>query len=123
MKINLAKYAGFCFGVKRAVTEAEKLKGNNNYVLGEIIHNEEVNEKLSSNGVEVINACRSDDVNEMARLYAEHYGLLKFAGSDNHAAEHIARLAGMTCERPINSETDFVKAVLGGEMDIFLENN
>lgn len=56
MIILKGKNAGFCFGVKRAVSEAEKLKGNNNYVLGEIIHNEEVNEKLSSNGVKVINS-------------------------------------------------------------------
>ena len=36
-------------------------------------------------GVEIVNASRSDDVNEMARLYAEHYGLLPFVGSDNHS--------------------------------------
>ena len=77
----------------------------------------------SVHGVEVINACRSDEVNEMGRLYAEHYGLIKFAGSDNHAARNIARLAGMQSERPIVSETDFVSAVLNGEMDIFTEKN
>lgn len=48
------KNSGFCFGVERAVKEALKLDGNNNYVLGEIIHNEEVNEKLCSKGVKVI---------------------------------------------------------------------
>ena len=74
-------------------------------------------------GVEVINACRSDDVNEMGRLYAEHYDLIKFAGSDNHAAKNIRRLAGMTSKTPINSEAEFVKAVLNREMDIFLEEN
>ena len=46
MKIEIADKAGFCFGVKRAVAAAEKLKGSGNYILGEIIHNENVNEKL-----------------------------------------------------------------------------
>ena len=77
----------------------------------------------SVHGVEIINACRTDEVNEMGRLYAEHYGLIKFAGSDNHAAKNIRRLAGMTSKTPINSEAEFVKAVLNREMDIFLEEN
>ena len=46
-------------------------------------------------GVEVINACRTDEDNRMAELYAEHYGLLKFAGSDNHVAGALKRRAGM----------------------------
>ena len=46
-------------------------------------------------GVEVINACRTDEDNRMAELYAEHYGLLKFAGSDNHVAGALKKRAGM----------------------------
>ena len=45
------KHSGFCFGVKRAVEEAFSLSGEGNFVLGEIIHNESVNEKLKSAGV------------------------------------------------------------------------
>ncbi len=56
MIIVKGKYGGFCFGVKRAVDTATSLSGNNNYVLGEIIHNEEVVEKLKKNGVKVINS-------------------------------------------------------------------
>ena len=51
MQIILGNYSGFCFGVKRAVEQAEKLKGNGNYLLGEIIHNEEVNQKLKEQGL------------------------------------------------------------------------
>lgn len=55
MLLIKAKYSGFCFGVKRAVAAAEKLKGSGNYILGEIIHNENVNEKLKKAGILTIN--------------------------------------------------------------------
>ena len=45
------KHCGFCFGVQRALKKAEEIKGEGNYVLGEIIHNERVNEKLAKSGV------------------------------------------------------------------------
>ena len=55
-KVTLAKTAGFCFGVKRAVdivyTEADK--GRRVYTLGPIIHNEEVVADLERKGVTVI---------------------------------------------------------------------
>ena len=57
MKVTLAKSAGFCFGVKRAVDmvyeEAEY--GGKVYTFGPIIHNEEVVEDLRAKGVEVVN--------------------------------------------------------------------
>lgn len=74
-------------------------------------------------GVEVINSSRSDDVNEMANLYAKHYGLLEFAGSDNHSGNRMKKLAGMSSSRKIKDELDFVNAVLNGEMKIFCEIN
>ena len=54
MKFLIYKDSGFCFGVGRAVEKAFELKGNNNYVLGEIIHNEIVNKNLEDNGVKTI---------------------------------------------------------------------
>ena len=58
MEIKLAKTAGFCFGVKRAVDtvykEAEKSK-ETIYTFGPIIHNEQVVEDLEKNGVFVVN--------------------------------------------------------------------
>ena len=57
MEIKLAKTAGFCFGVKRAVDtvykEAEKNK-ETIYTFGPIIHNEQVVEDLEKNGVFVV---------------------------------------------------------------------
>ena len=56
MKIIKSKHGGFCFGVKRAVDQALMLSGQNNYVLGEIIHNEFVINKLKSCGVKTIDS-------------------------------------------------------------------
>ena len=58
MEVRLAKTAGFCFGVKRAVeTVYEQVKechGKNIYTYGPIIHNDEVVKDLRNKGVEVI---------------------------------------------------------------------
>ena len=70
-------------------------------------------------GVEIINSSRSDDVNEMARLYAKHYGLLEFAGSDNHSGSKMKQLAGMCSDIPIQSEQDFVDMIFHGKMKVF----
>ena len=53
MNVSLAKTAGFCFGVKRAVDMAytEAAKGKPVYTLGPIIHNEEVVADLKQKGV------------------------------------------------------------------------
>jgi len=58
MEIKLAKTAGFCFGVKRAVDTVYKEAEKNNetiYTFGPIIHNEQVVEDLEKNGVFVVN--------------------------------------------------------------------
>ncbi len=58
MEVRLAKTAGFCFGVKRAVDtvyeQVEKCKDKKIYTYGPIIHNEEVVKDMRSKGVEVI---------------------------------------------------------------------
>ncbi len=57
-KITLAKYAGFCYGVKRAVETVKQIKSDNPdknvYVLGELIHNSAVIEELNSCGIKTI---------------------------------------------------------------------
>lgn len=50
MKIYLAKHAGFCFGVKRAIDIATKTAGKNVYTLGPLIHNTQVVEDLEKKG-------------------------------------------------------------------------
>lgn len=57
MEITVAKSAGFCFGVQRAVDSVyKKLEENSGkiYTFGPIIHNEQVVEDLNKKGIEVI---------------------------------------------------------------------
>jgi len=58
MEVKLAKTAGFCFGVKRAVEtvykQTESATQKNIYTYGPIIHNDEVVKDLKSKGVDVI---------------------------------------------------------------------
>ena len=70
-------------------------------------------------GVEIYNACRTDFENEMARQYAENYGLVPFAGSDNHDAGAAPKLGGMQSNVPITDESDFVRRMLDGSMSVF----
>nr|WP_029504541.1 bifunctional 4-hydroxy-3-methylbut-2-enyl diphosphate reductase/30S ribosomal protein S1 [Lachnoclostridium phytofermentans] len=58
MKITLAKTAGFCFGVKRAVDKVyeEISNGKEVYTYGPIIHNDEVVKDLENRGVKVIHS-------------------------------------------------------------------
>lgn len=58
MKITLAKTAGFCFGVDRAVKTLEKLSESGERVctLGPIIHNPQVVEYFKSKGVNIIDS-------------------------------------------------------------------
>ena len=70
-------------------------------------------------GVEVYNACRTDFENAMAKQYAESYGLLEFAGSDNHRAGKQQLLGGMQAQTPVLDEQDFVRRVKSGEITPF----
>ncbi|MFH1640919.1 MAG: 4-hydroxy-3-methylbut-2-enyl diphosphate reductase [Candidatus Omnitrophota bacterium] len=56
MKINLAKSAGFCFGVKRAIDIAMKTVslGKTVHMLGDIVHNEDVEKKIQESGIKKI---------------------------------------------------------------------
>ena len=58
--IKLAKHAGFCYGVKRAVETTKKLKSENIdkeiFVLGELIHNSHVINELSNLGIHTVDS-------------------------------------------------------------------
>ena len=63
MEIKVAKHAGFCFGVKRAIEIAEEVAQNNNektYVYGQLVHNEKVINDLENKGIVFV-----EDLNEI----------------------------------------------------------
>ena len=90
MEVVLAKTAGFCFGVKRAVDTVYEQAGQGTgriYTYGPIIHNEEVVNDLSQKGVRVVGTleelknCKDGTV--IIRSHGvgrEVYGLLEAEG-------------------------------------------
>lgn len=60
MKINVAKSAGFCFGVKRALKIAREIaeSGTEVEMLGDLVHNEEVVKNIESKGIKKVKRLR-----------------------------------------------------------------
>ena len=56
MEIILGKTAGFCYGVKNAVTNTEEILKNQKetYCLGELVHNGEVIKRLENMGLKIV---------------------------------------------------------------------
>ena len=73
MSITLAKSAGFCFGVSRAVETVESAAGEGKRVvtLGPIIHNRHVVDRFERMGVQVISSPEEADEN-MAVIIRSH---------------------------------------------------
>lgn len=74
-------------------------------------------------GVEIINVNRPEEENNLAKIYCEHYGLIKFAGSDNHSAAKQNKLAGVCFDEPICSVDDFIEKVKNGKAEVFTLKN
>lgn len=70
-------------------------------------------------GVEVLNANRTELENRMAEQYAQAYGFYRTAGSDNHRGAEQKLLAGMESKTPLRDVADFIERVKAGTMHIF----
>ena len=64
MRITIARYAGFCFGVRRAIDITFKVRQKNPrkkiYTLGQIIHNPQVIEALKKRGIGIVHDIDDD---------------------------------------------------------------
>ncbi|MFI3238632.1 MAG: 4-hydroxy-3-methylbut-2-enyl diphosphate reductase [Lachnospiraceae bacterium] len=102
MKIILAKSAGFCFGVKKAVDKVyeEIAPQKTMYTYGPIIHNEEVVKDLEEKGVTVIGASDLDTISKGTVVIRSH-------GVEKSVCDNIA-LHGHTC---IDATCPFVKRI------------
>jgi len=74
MKINIAKDAGYCFGVRDAVNMAYDAseKHGDVYMLGDIVHNENVINDLNKSGAKVVDTL--DDVPESKPILFRAHG-------------------------------------------------
>ena len=102
MEIRLAKSAGFCFGVKRAVEQVynQAENGKNIYTYGPIIHNEEVVKDLEKKGVQVIEEENLEDIKEGTVIIRSH-------GVEKAVGERIQAL-GLQC---VDATCPFVKRI------------
>ncbi len=91
VKITLAKTAGFCFGVNRAVNMLYELveKGENICTFGPIIHNPQVINDLSEKGVKIIDKIQdvSDDKKVVIRTHGVEKEILKYC--DEYSVNYI----------------------------------
>jgi 4-hydroxy-3-methylbut-2-enyl diphosphate reductase len=89
MKIELAKTAGFCFGVKRAVetvmAQVETYPNKQIYTYGPIIHNKEVVRELLGKGVEVIESY--EELERICRNHSKENNDEKNDDEKNHKAD------------------------------------
>ncbi len=66
MEIIVAKTAGFCFGVKRAVDMAfEHVNNQGTYTYGPIIHNEVVIKSLEEKGIKALDTIESEPIQKL----------------------------------------------------------
>ncbi len=79
MEVILAKSAGFCFGVKRAVEQVYEQINTKEpiYTYGPIIHNEEVVRDLEQKGVQVIESADEVDALSKGTLVIRSHGVSK----------------------------------------------
>ena len=96
MQVILAKTAGFCFGVKRAVDMVyEQAEHGDVYTYGPIIHNEEVVKDLEDKGVSIIH-----NEEELKQL-REGTVVIRSHGVERRiyeeAGEHHLNLVDATC--------------------------
>ena len=78
MSITVARSAGFCFGVNRAINIVNSLldKGVSVFTLGPIIHNMEVVKELESRGCKAVKSI--DEVGDSSTLVIRSHGVPKY---------------------------------------------
>ena len=114
MKVVVAANCGFCTGVRKAVETAMSIAPQNTYVLGELIHNEDVTERIRMRGIPT--AERLGDVPDGATLLIRSHGVGR-AVYGACAARGI-RIVDCTCgfvrnaQRIVARETAAGKAVV-----------
>ena len=105
MNVELAKTAGFCFGVKRAVDtvyqQIEQYRGEKIFTYGPIIHNEEVIKDLRSHGVEVLNDEEELKTADADVVVIRSHGVAKYIYD-------ILEERGITC---VDATCPFVKKI------------
>ncbi len=92
-KVTVANDHGFCAGVKSAVERALTVEADNTYILGELIHNESVTERIAKRGIVTVQS--HEEVPSGATVLIRSHGVGK-AIYEGFAARNI-RVVDCTC--------------------------
>ena len=101
--VRLAKQFGFCYGVERAIdlayAAAKVFAGRRLFILGDIIHNPEVNEQIAALGIK--NLIGPDKQAQVDDLTPDDIVIVPAFGTDvttlAHIKEHGAQIVDTTC--------------------------
>jgi len=104
LTVRLAKEFGFCYGVERAIDLAYAARKyfpapKPIYLLGEIIHNPEVNDQIRNMGIQIISPKPTED--ELAKLNASDVVIIPAFGTEVSTRERLkekgCELVDTTC--------------------------
>jgi 4-hydroxy-3-methylbut-2-en-1-yl diphosphate reductase len=104
LTVKLAKEFGFCYGVERAIDLAYAARKyfpppKPIYLLGEIIHNPEVNDQIRNMGIQIISPKPTED--ELAKLNASDVVIIPAFGTEVATRERLkekgCELVDTTC--------------------------
>ncbi len=114
MQVLLGKYCGFCAGVRKAVDTALAVEPENTYILGELIHNPDVVERIRSRGIPTVESV--EEVPEGATLLIRSHGVGK--GTFLECERRHIRVVDCTCafvrrsQRIVESESEKGRTVV-----------
>ena len=93
MEVIVAKTAGFCFGVKRAIDIAKEsiLLNDNVYSIGSIVHNKFVNDELKDMGLKFVENISKCDMKAFVDNFKLNYNSVINETSET-PAEKLAML-------------------------------
>jgi 4-hydroxy-3-methylbut-2-enyl diphosphate reductase len=126
--VRLAKQFGFCYGVERAIdlayAAAKVFKDRRLFILGEIIHNPEVNEQIAALGIK--NLLGKDKEAEVSDLTAEDVVIVPAFGTDvttlGRIKEKGSQIVDTTCgdvmsvwKRVRQNASDDVTSIIHGK--------
>src|SRR3984957_10000361 len=104
LSIKLAKEFGFCYGVERAIDLAYAARQvfpppKSIYLLGEIIHNPEVNDQIRNMGIQIISPKPTEE--ELGRLQSGDVVMIPAFGTEGGTRKNLeakgCQLVDTTC--------------------------
>ncbi len=128
--VRLAKEFGFCYGVERAIDLAyaarRVFRDERIFILGEIIHNPEVNDQIRSMGIR--NLIGKDAEAEVSELRSEDVVIVPAFGAEKEVVEYIkeigCQIVDTTCgdvmsvwKRVRQNARDHATSIIHGKAD------